>query len=543
MAVFILGAETIVELWLNVPNTVDDHGNDEDGVKSNKSHTSSTVSSEVVQHTVVAPDPKSSTSSQSMAAAVSNNQISNICHGVRIKQEPGGETRPAVVPAVMPAPLSIPVRVKCDKPIATNEQIHSIEHNYPSILTTPNTKIEQSTTQQRIIAGPSKQMSTICNPNTANVLNAGINPTAINPVVAVQPKATTPKRYIKCVSKDGKISLMELVQDESNPKLFKMVLPKGVAGPSTVNLQQSQAMNTVKLVKPPTTPSSMQPIKIGAVLPGTSTGKMPIIRNLMGNSMNLMSKSTPNTPIASLNLSTIHSLSAIPKPKPTQFVNQSNVVVVSTPSTSLPKLVAINSPKTTMASPIINTPSLGSSGQQFPPGTRVIKKNNKILVLDAKQMGQGAQRPKQSLLKPQVSLLKPRPPPPTLIGNSLKRITVSNIPGIEHKNINVFVPNDIGIARTTTTPTKSVFKAKSTSTVRQDFGNQLENRFMARRTFSNMTEAIAWLLKTMPLVSSSAAQDGFRESFPFVVANMAEFYSLHVAKQRSFEVIFDLNSS
>lgn len=488
---------------------MDGQGDDDDR-DQNASGSIQTVSSEVrtPQKVVIVPEPMPSTSSQPMAS---------VCNEIRIKQEPGMDTVPVVV--TMPAPI----QPKCDKPMTTNEQIQSTEHNYPSISTTP-IKIEQSPTRPQIVAGPSKQRTSICIQNSANALNVGSKLTTTNPMVVVQPKgAPGQKRFIKCVSKDGKISLMELVQDAANPKVFKMVLPKGV-GTGKISLQQqpqpqpSQAMNTVKFVKP-----MIQPMKIGTVLPSTSTGQMPIIRNLSRSSMNLISTNA-NTPVTNLNLTTTNTLASMTKP--TQSVNKSNVVVVSKPSVSLPKLVAINSQKTTMSPINKMVPRPG----QLPPGTRIIKKDNKILVLESNQPYK-TQQQRQSLLKPQVSLLKPRPLI-TSIASSVKRITVTNIPGIEHKNINVFVPNDIGVSAT-----KSVFKTKNTGTMRYDFSNHLESRFMARKTFTNMTEAIAWLLKSIPLVTSYAAQDGFRESFPFVVATMADFYSLHVAKQRSFEVI------
>lgn len=507
---------------------MDGQSNDDDSGDTSKSQGTNTISS---VRTMATPEPIPSTSSQSIGAVVPNKQISNLCTEVQIKQEPGVGT----IPTPVPLPVPMPVPTICDKPIATTEQIHSTDHNYPSILTTP-IKIEQSTIPQPIIAGPSKQMTKISNQNITNVASTSSIKSATistSPLVAVGSKTNTPKRFIKCVSKDGKISLMELVQDESNPKVFKMVLPKGV-GTGKINLQQpqlqqqqqSQAMNSIKLV----TPSLMQPIKIGAVLPSTSSGAVPIIRNLTGKSMNFITTNT-NTPVTNLNLATINSASAV-RTSP-QIANKSNVVVVSKPPTSLPKLVAINSPKTTTTPLPVISKAFFAPGQQLPSSTRIIKKDNKILVLDSKQLPK-TQRHKQSLLKPQVSLLKPRSTPTTtFIRNSLKKITVTNIPGIEHKNINVFVPNDIGMA------TKSVFKAKNTAKIQlHNYSNHLENRFMARKTFSNMTEAIAWLLKAMPLVSSFAAQDGFRESFPFVVSTMADFYSLHVAKQRSFEVIF-----
>lgn len=497
---------------------MDSQGDDDDSDQNNISASNQTVSNEArtPQRVVAAPEPMPSTSSQSMAAVVQN---SSVCNEIRIKEEPGVETTPMAVTESVPM-----------QPMTTNEQIHSTENSYPSIPVTP-IKIEQSATPSQNIAGPSRQATTIPKQIPANSLNVGSKLAATNPMVVVQPKrAPTQKRFIKCVSKDGKISLMELVQDQLNPKVFKMVLPKGV-GTGKVNLQQqqqpqpSQAMNTVQFVKP-----LIQPIRIGAVLPGTSTGRMPIIRSLTGNSMNLISTHA-NTQVTNVSLTTINTLASMPKA--TQLVNKSNVVVVSKPSVSLPRLVAINSPKTTMSP--INKAAQGPG--QLPSGTQIIKKNNKILVLESKQP-QKTQQQRQSLLKSQVSLLKPRPNVMTSMPSSVKKITVTNIPGIEHRNINVFVPNDIGVPATA----KSVFKAKNTSgTTRYDFGNHLENRFMARKTFTNMTEAIAWLLKSIPLVTSYAAQDGFRESFPFVVATMAEFYSLHVAKQRSFEVISSFN--
>lgn len=507
------GAETIVELWLNIPNTSDDRNDDDDNGEQNESHTLAT------QNTTV-HEPVPSTSAQSMHADVPNQQIPDSPNAVLIKQEPGLDT-----------PAAVAFQSYCDVPSMGSDPIYSTDHSYLSPSATHVKKqTEQISIASQTIAGPSKPVQPICDQTYANVPNVNAHVSTAKSAAIVVPKATAPKRFIKCVSKDGKISLMELVQDPSNPKLFKMVLPKPV-GTTAVHLQQqSNAANAVKFVKPLPTPS-MQPIKINSTLVGKLGGQ-----HFPGNLSNL----------ALANAKT--SIAIKSETKANVTVGGANLSLNSPNTTiSLPKLVAINSPKSTvlMKPPVNQLPAqtaqpnraahtVISNAQHvsFPPGTRIIKKNNKIVVLESKQFEQTPRRPQQSLLKPQVSLLKPRPSTTSIAHSPVKKITVSNITGIEHKNINVYVPNNLEIA------SKSVFKPKPTATVRQNFSERMEKRFMARTSFSCMSDAIVWLMKAVPLVSSSAVQDEYRESLPFVVSTMNEFCSLHVAKQRSFEVIF-----
>lgn len=219
----------------------------------------------------------------------------------------------------------------------------------------------------------------------------------------------------------------------------------------------------------------------------------------------------------------------------------------------MPKLVAINSPHASTS--ILNRPipppkivvpaiqqkitpvssaSRPASMQKtnHSPITGVMQANNKIIVLDSSRLPKNQQ---QSLLKPQVSLLKPRPAAATTgrattKANHLKKITVSNISGLENRNINVFVPADVKFE------SNVKFKSQTDKQIHHKYGAELEQWFLAGNSFTNMTGAIGWLLKRIPLISTMAAQPEFRESFPFVVPTLADFYSLLIPKQRSFEV-------
>lgn len=335
----------------------------------------------------------------------------------------------------------------------------------------------------------------ICDQNNANVSNVPNQSTAnvVKPVL----KGNTKKTFIKCVSKDGKVSLMELIQDEKNPKLFKMVLPQGLQA-NKLNLQQSL----------PALPTPTQSIKIVSALVNASGVKISNIQNIVGTH-------SSNTKSSLINQNSINSASLSVK-SPSQSLNSIKVPLYSpnvssnSPNSSktLPKLVAINSP-------------LPPAYSSLTHGTQIIKKNNK--VLDPSRVSKTQQ---SSLLKPQVSLLKPRSP--ATGKNILKKITVSNISGIEHKNINVFIPADVKIG--TNVSSKLQY-------MHQRFDDELEKEFMQCQIFSNVTEAVGWLLKKVPLISPMAIQPGFRECFPFVLSSLAEFHSLHVAKQRSYEVI------
>lgn len=497
---------------MNIPNTLDPNENDTDeSVMSSPSKPSTSKTSSMFELPSTSKyQPIPSTSSQSLTKSTGNYPASSVSQEVFVKQEP--------------------MEVQCIQPQVPFDESHRNGHG---------STIDTSMNQSQLILPPViikseppplvKPISTISQPKICDQ-NANKPPPNI---------VTGKKTFIKCVSKDGKVSLMELIRDDKNPKMFRMVLPPGVQG-NKVTTQQSPTLmppvrgatpvvlNPMNLVRPmaPVVNTMPKPIIIGTpgVRVGPSGTRVSHIQTMSTevtslNSAN-MSSNTLNPavrPISSLKSpnqspNTLNSLN-----NPNFFINHSNA------SKNPPKLVAINSPLTPPTQRILPNKQLNP----LAPSVRIIQKNNKILVLDPNRV---TKTPPRSLLKPQVSLLKPRNPPPTT--SSLKKITFSNIPGLEHKNINIFVPADVRLGPT------AVSKAQSTYQARPKFNEEFEKRFMARQKFANITEAFGWLLKEVPLISSLAKQPEFKESFPFVVSTPDEFYSLLLPKQRSFEVIF-----
>lgn len=427
----------------------------------------------------------------------------------------------------------------------SSQNLDQTLQNQPQ-LPTMNIKVEPSASESS--AAPQLR---ICDQNSVSSSNSASNKSSSSntPTLPVMNKA--PRRFIKCVSKDGKFSLMELVQDEKNPKLFKMVIPQGVQAkkgstqvPQIANRPMApivlSATNSAKNVVPS---PNIPVVSMNATPSMVSAGgiRLPVM-NMLGkivqtNSMQSLMKSSP-VAIQKPSISIINSPANVSNASlglSNSTANSANSFISSlglpNAAANLPKLVAINSslpskgPANT-TSQLVSTIASKSALVQNPNFTSVtgiIQKNNKMLVLDPSQMSKNQ---KQSLLKPQVSLLKPRFS--AQCSNNHKKVTVTNITGIESKNINVFVPADIKITQS---------KHQNVAPPRQCHKDELEKRFLARPSFGNMTEAIGWLLKEIPLISPLAAETDFRTAFPFVVASLTDFQRLLVVKQRSFEVI------
>lgn len=560
---FISGAETIVELWLNIPNTVES-----EEILSSSSDLSKTVplSEPSSSSSSASYHPIPSTSSQALSKSIENPTPSNSLaqNSPLVKQEPIDFVHPSANTVtthdshingheITQTPsISTPVVMKTETPVNIPTEQPAVPFKLPTAM--PKLKI--------------------CDQNNANASNLAGKPMTN---VLLPERGSTRKTFVKCVGKDGKVSLMELVQDEKNPKLFKMVMPQGVQGNkltlqahSTNRISTPIILNPSNIMKPATTTANsvVQPVKTGvsivspaATTPGKPTSATTTFAIKIPNTANVrqMHLSTAKPIFINSNsnlkplistfkspITTITSTSATftrsnqPVQSPNQFVT---TAIQSVSKSALPKLVAINStvPSIPLNRPLQQMVALTKPVMTFKPApvstaglpaafssaTRIIQKNSKILVLDHNR----APKNQQSLLKPQVSLLKQRNSPATVNSRNLKRITVSNIAGIEHKNINVFVPADVQFGARVTA------KSQNVHPIRQRYSDEVEHRFMARRAFSSMTEAIGWLLKEVTLVSPAAAQPEFRESLPFVLPTLDNFHRLHPAKQRSFEVI------
>lgn len=566
------GAETLVELYLNIPNSIDEaKPSTSDATNEPRQHvaggskivksepstsktslltcTSSNLPPPPIQQKM--PSPIQSTS----ARAISRIEAPMKAHPlpietvikqeVVIKQEPMdyGESRQEEWQNghqnIQSSQIAAAVKVKTEpRPVTT------------PIFTAPQLKICDQNNVNLGVASTSTQR-----------LNKPIEPVLRTPVPIV--KGIGKKTFVKCIGKDGKVSLMELVQDEKNPKLFKMVLPPGVQATNKLVIQHGQG--NIRAATPIVIqPNLIRPTVNVMLKPGSvRTGQIGSLNSLQSPTPALefgaKIASAIKVPALAVNVQnatnmriSLSNLVSPSKNPPNQLLNVSY-------QSAMPKLVAINSPHPSTSgvnrsiphsvavtaavstlqtndeqrSPLTQKPNLSPLTIKgvSSPLTKVLQQNKKVIILDASRMPK-----QQSLLKPQVSLLKPRLQPTNV--NNLQKITVSNISGLANRNINVFVPAGVKIEANNIQPTgQTALSSPLQSQARRRYGDEVEKRFTAR-TFAHMSEAIGWLLKEIPLISSLAAQPEFREIFPFVVPNPDDFQRLLVVKQRNFEVMY-----
>lgn len=464
------------------------------------------------------------------------------------------------------------------EPVVTTEDVWKNGNQNMSNTCTMPAKIK---TEPASFASPTVTVPklTICDQNKMNLISvaSASNPIANRPALNTQSpiiKQDAKQTFVKCIGKDGKVTLMRLIRDEKDPKIFKMILPPTIQSNKVVaqqvqgNVKSSAPIvinpNTIRPVVSTSTVSQglVSNMQIGKIVqmgqigqikqPNSQSNALTSLPQL--NAVNAQFKIGTKliSPVASpairvpdltVNVQNTAANNQIRRISSGNLVsplqNPSNQLLKVTNQMQMPKLVAINSPLPSTSAvnrPIphsfaVSAPTKGSpliakaNLSLLTPQTKVIQPNKKVFILDSNQMPKNQQ---QSLLRPQISLLKPRMP------NNLTKITVSNISGLGNKNINVFVPVGIKLEAKKTRPS-----AQDANRIRHQYGDELEQRFVAR-TFANLTEAMGWLLKEMPLISPLAAQSEFREIFPFVVPSDADFHRMLVVKQRNFEVSFHL---
>lgn len=395
-----MGAETIVELWLNIPNTL----NNSDG-ECSKSQGQPPTAPKIDEPIELKPQ-----TSNSFTATMPNEELS-LMKTIKKEIEPVSEQSEC-----------LPEQFLKDSVSDTKPIIHQ-NQNCDQIKPTARPSLLSAKTP-----GPTKPKPLIALPK--------ISPTVMN---------GPGKKLIKCVTKDGKVSFLQLVQDPNNPKLFKIMLPKA---PATNQAENLQKLNLVKLL-----PNNQQ------------------------------------------------MLNMLPQPSPIQ-----------TKTTICPSETFIKSNPLKRA----NTTPL--------PTTIC----NKITAIDLNGMLQ-PQTQQRSLLKPQVSLLKSSAVNSNASiaspnKNNGKMITVSNIPGLENKNINIYLPREVRPSTSSMAPLDQPHI-------------KLQTSFLMNSLFLNMTDAISWLFRKIPLIDSRTAKSEFKHLFPFVVPSSSVFNSLTIAKQRNYEVI------
>lgn len=457
----ISGSETIVELWLNVPNNTDEE-------TASNSHDNSINSSNSTTYSKLPDDPSNQ--------ADEDFNTTNLIQLSTIKQEKNDENNEPM-PSTLQASENVNNIVIKQEPVAESMEI------------APSNNVCD------------EFMKSECNTNSTNNHWPTIPKPA--PLVAALPKvipivsSNLGKRFIKCVDKKtGKVSLIEMVQDAKNPKIFKMVLPNTQKHLSPLNVQKAAVVtqstgnvNTPKLIPIP---------------------KQMLFQNKLGNLANL----TPPKVLPSVS-----------------SCNDANILKSSAPATNK------NLAPSIAQQPILRT--------VMP----IVKGNNKVFVLDSNKISKSNTKPQQSLLKPQVSLLKSAAvnntksmsnrstlllSQPKTMHNNIKVITVSNISGLQNKNITVFVPNE---QQNVNVPSGiGNVEGNLPAPINHQHGIELERRFLSQNALSNMTDGISWLLKAIPLISARVIDAGFKEEFPFVVHTVEDFERLPVMKQRCFEV-------
>lgn len=401
-----MGAETIVELWLNISHTL----NNSDGECSKSQE--QPVESKIIE-------PIEQKSQASLIGDTTKKPSEELSLIQAIKQE------------IEPVPQQsecLPEQLLQDSVSDTNP----VSHQNPNCDQTKRTVMPSLPAKA---PDPTKPKPTlIALPKIpASVMNGPGN------------------KLIKCVTKDGKVSFLQLVQDPNNPKLFKMVLPKA---PVTAQADTLQKLNLVKL------PNNHQLVGLKQVA------------NMQPQPSSIQTTSTV-------------------RPSETTIINSNPLKRANT--TPLPTTIS-----------------------------------NKISAIDLNQKPQ-SQSQQKSLLKPQMSLLKSSAVKTntSIVSpnkNNGKMITVSNIPGLENKNINIYLPTEVQ-------PSTSSMASFDQSDIK------LQKRFLICSGFLNMTDAISWLLREIPLIDPRAEKSEFKDLFPFVVPSSSIFNSLTIAKQRSYEVI------
>lgn len=225
---------------------------------------------------------------------------------------------------------------------------------------------------------------------------------------SVQPKKT----LVRCLDSNGKIVFVELQVDPNNPKNIKIIKTPTVIASAQTPLSQAKSSNLTPLkMSTPTEPERHTTAPVTNILSNTSnspnqiTSSNPLTSTIStANPKPLMYKSNAN--LSGLNA--VGSKSLLENKK--VFIIKSSTLP-NLSSTNPPPLVRISNPnKFVLASSAANlkvvmqpTSKANETRNVTVNSTNVVMKNGKFTVLDKSHP-----KPKQeSLLKPQISLLKP----------------------------------------------------------------------------------------------------------------------------------------
>ncbi|KAG4076946.1 hypothetical protein HA402_015933 [Bradysia odoriphaga] len=343
-----MGAETVVEVWLDLPNRNSDH--------------------EIEKKNVA-------------------------------KIEPIEETKMSSASEIVKSEVTVPpINIKMEEPLMINEPLEAdFNEELPESDETP---VEF---QEPKVKSPTKSLQGYLN-DIGEIFKdaAPIKLDSPDQVKSVNIKPTAPpkKTLVRCLDSNGKIIFAELQVDPNNPKNIKIVKtssvitsahhPGGVSvvkPKNIVQLKLSTAMEQKRLAIPTNVSSPNRVIKVNPSA-STTVNPTPMIVN--------------NNP----NLNRVNSVGT-----KTSFENKKVFFIKSSTSANLnsanpPPLVRITDPsKVVLAANLKANQANETIHKMTLNPHNAIMKNGKIMILDRNKANV---KPKQeSLLKPQVSLLKP----------------------------------------------------------------------------------------------------------------------------------------
>lgn len=228
--------------------------------------------------------------------------------------------------------------------------------------------------------------------------------TKIEPPVKLKTMpAQQKKTLVRCLDSNGKILFLQLQMDPNNPKNIKLLkTPSVIATTQSTSLAKPVHITQLKLC----TPIDQKRLVTSVTNSPSNTSNSPNqnIKMAAITSSTSILNSKPNTVKSNVNLSRLNPVEA------TSLMENKKVFIVKSSTlpnlnaTNPPPLVRISNPKKIVLAPNLKVMQPNASNMTI-NSSNIMMKNGKIIVVDKEKVNA---KPKQeSLLKPQISLLKP----------------------------------------------------------------------------------------------------------------------------------------
>lgn len=324
------------------------------------------------------------------------------------------------------------------------------------------------------------------------------------------------KALVRCLDTNGKIIFVELQIDPKNPKNIKIIktptqpAPQSIPKPTVTQTKINPLIEQIRTTPLSTTLLSNNP----------SNSANQLMETNSTNSTSITVNPKPitvqgNTNVSQLNLTGTKNV-----------IENKKVFIIKPPTPSNPvnppPLVRISNPtKVTLVPNITNQKVLQPLPKPTPTrklsisSNNVIMKNGQIIILSKDKLHT---KPKQeSLLKPQISLLKPLYQKQTNESTTMKSNS-SQKPSCQifGSRLNKQIPLNQNV-------------------VKRDYQKDMSILFLRHR-FDTVRSAVEYLLRNAPLINTLSSRIEFSAAFPFVAESQEKFDSFPIPKRRSYEV-------